>query len=367
MLVAVVPSASADTQSELQAARDKLAEIERRIQGQRAELERLNAQVAAVADRVNEAEVRLEGIRAQVAQTRAELEDARARYEALDGRLASRIREVYMQGPATGMEVVLGATSFGDLLDRIEYSSRIAQADADLMTGVENLRNELEIRQRAQRELAAKQEAAVRQLRQRMAELDRQFDRQRSLVAAIQRERADALDLVSRLKRRYQQELQASIPPATTSATASVGAGPFQACPVGFPRALTDSFGAPRYGGGYHLHAGVDIMAPTGTPIYATFSGTASNATNGLGGISVIVSGAAGWTYNAHLSRLGQLGSVQAGEVIGYVGATGDTSTPHNHFEWHPNVIPSSWPASAYGYSVVGDALNPYPILATVC
>ena len=34
--------------------------------------------------------------------------------------------------------------------------------------------------------------------------------------------------------------------------------------------------------------------------------------------------------------------------------ATGNASTPHNHFEWHPNVIPSNWPVSPYGYSVLG-------------
>lgn len=53
--------------------------------------------------------------------------------------------------------------------------------------------------------------------------------------------------------------------------------------------------------------------------------------------------------------------------MIGYVGATGDTSTSHNHFEWHPSTIPSDWPASAYGYSVVGDAVNPYPMLVATC
>ena len=60
----------------------------------------------------------------------------------------------------------------------------------------------------------------------------------------------------------------------------------------------------------------------------------------------------------------GFTGNVSAGDVIGYVGATGDTSTPHDHFEWHPNVIPSNWPESPYGYSVIGDAVNPFPLLS---
>ena len=56
-----------------------------------------------------------------------------------------------------------------------------------------------------------------------------------------------------------------------------------------------------------------------------------------------------------------------AGDIIGYVGETGDTSTPHDHFEWHPKTMPSSWPTSPYGYRTVGSAVNPWPILQSVC
>ena len=63
----------------------------------------------------------------------------------------------------------------------------------------------------------------------------------------------------------------------------------------------------------------------------------------------------------------GVTGQVSAGQVVGYVGATGDTSTPHDHFEWHPNVIPSDWPPSPYGYTVIGSAVNPFPLLSQVC
>ena len=48
------------------------------------------------------------------------------------------------------------------------------------------------------------------------------------------------------------------------------------------------------------------------------------------------VTGPRGYVYNAHLSSYGTLGSVRAGTVIGYVGATGDATTAHDHLEWHP-------------------------------
>ena len=59
-----------------------------------------------------------------------------------------------------------------------------------------------------------------------------------------------------------------------------------------------------------------------------------------------------------------------AGTLIGYVGDTGDAKggAPHDHFEWHPNVIPKDPWVSPYGYSVIdGSAIDPFPYLNSVC
>jgi murein DD-endopeptidase MepM/ murein hydrolase activator NlpD len=83
------------------------------------------------------------------------------------------------------------------------------------------------------------------------------------------------------------------------------------------------------------------------------------------------VYGDLGYTYNAHLMQPGYTGPVQAGQIIGYAGSTGDTGTPHLHFEWHPKATPTNWPASPYGYSVINTgsspAVNPYPLLQPIC
>ena len=109
---------------------------------------------------------------------------------------------------------------------------------------------------------------------------------------------------------------------------------PFATCPVHGPHAYSDSFGAPRYAGGYHPHAGNDIFAPRDTPIVAPFDGYAYSDPNGLGGNAVIVRGSQGYVYNAHLDHYGTLGNVSAGTVIGYVGTSGNAPphTPHLHF-----------------------------------
>jgi murein DD-endopeptidase MepM/ murein hydrolase activator NlpD len=141
---------------------------------------------------------------------------------------------------------------------------------------------------------------------------------------------------------------QPQIEPTASSSTGTV----FQICPVDQPRAYTNDFGAPRSGG--RTHQGNDVFAPQGTPIRAPFPGTASEASNGLGGIAVKVYGEKGHVYNAHLSRIGTMGKVSAGTIIGYVGATGNArgTSPHNHFEWHPGD---------------GSAVSPYSYLNEVC
>jgi murein DD-endopeptidase MepM/ murein hydrolase activator NlpD len=128
--------------------------------------------------------------------------------------------------------------------------------------------------------------------------------------------------------------------------------GVLRVCPVDEPRAYSDNWHAPRWSGGFHLHQGIDIFAPTGTPIRAPFDGLAVTADNTLGGIAVKVYGKSGYVYNAHLSAYGQLGQVKAGDIIGFVGSTGNASGPHDHFEYHPGN---------------GDAINPFAFLNAVC
>ena len=140
-------------------------------------------------------------------------------------------------------------------------------------------------------------------------------------------------------------------------------------CPVDAPRSYSDDFGAPRYAGGFHPHAGNDILAPLGTPVRAPFPGTAVAGQDDLGGQSVTIYGAAGYVYNAHLWAYGVLGDVSTGTIVGYVGNTGDAAggPAHDHFEWHPNVIPRDPWMSPYGYSLINGAIDPYPYLEAVC
>jgi murein DD-endopeptidase MepM/ murein hydrolase activator NlpD len=128
--------------------------------------------------------------------------------------------------------------------------------------------------------------------------------------------------------------------------------------PVQGPCWFTDTWMAPRSGG--RRHEGVDIIAKTGNLLYAVTDGTITrqffDRPGSLGGNALRLTAADGTYFHyAHLSAfaegIGVGSTVVAGQVIGYVGNTGSSSTPHLHFEYHPGG---------------GAAVNPFPLVRAI-
>jgi murein DD-endopeptidase MepM/ murein hydrolase activator NlpD len=103
--------------------------------------------------------------------------------------------------------------------------------------------------------------------------------------------------------------------------------------------------------GGRRNHQGIDLAAPTGTPVYATADGIVSRADwfSSYGLYISIEHGGEMQTRYAHLSRLAVADGerVRKGQIIGYVGSTGRSTGPHLHYE----------------VRVAGAAVNPVPYM----
>lgn len=117
-------------------------------------------------------------------------------------------------------------------------------------------------------------------------------------------------------------------------------------------RHLTDTWGGARSEG--RRHEGIDIFAERGTPIHTTTHGIVRKVgLDRLGGKVVVIAGPGGaGHYYAHLEDYGDIKEgdwVDAGEVIGFVGDSGNAkgTPPHVH----------------YGIYIKGSAVNPYPLL----
>lgn len=102
---------------------------------------------------------------------------------------------------------------------------------------------------------------------------------------------------------------------------------------------MTSQFGMRLHplAGRMRMHEGIDLAATMGTPVYATADGSISfaGASGGYGVLIQIDHGGALQTRYGHLSRLGvRVGQrVQAGQLIGWSGSTGQSTGPHLHYE----------------------------------
>jgi len=359
--------ARADIQSQLNGARDRVQGLIGRIESAQRQQQALQARLSAIAEQFSRLESQLSLGRSRIAGLQRQIGVVQAKVGRQQSALDARARVAYEAGPASALAFVLGSTSMANMTDRLELIDAAASSDEQIITRLQNVKNELRARQTqlivAQNRLQQTQQS----LEKSSKELSAQLTRQKQLVASLERDKAAAQSLATRLSARLQQQL-GSVGSGGSGGGGRYG-GVFQVCPVDPPHAYSDDFGAPRDGPPPHPHMGNDIFAPMGTVIRAPFAGTAVDTPSVLGGRGVTVYGPLGYAYNAHLSRFGTLGAVSAGTIIGYVGNTGDAvgGPTHDHFEWHPGVIPSHLWRSPYGYTDVDGAIDPYPYLNTVC
>ena len=353
----------ADTQSKLNAARARLHDLLARV-------EQAQRQQAALQSQLNALAAQIGRVQSDIDQTQGRIDELRRQIERIEGKVAAqqnvldtRARIAYESGTGTTLEFLLGSTSVADLNDRLEIIDAAARSDQDVIDALTTTKNQLSERQEALVETQAVLVSKQRGMQKSSKALSAKLREQQRIVASLEHDRTQVEHLVGTLTARLVRELGGG------GSGQGIG-GVFLVCPVDPPHAYSDDFGQPRgTTDPPHPHAGNDIFAPSGTPIRAPFPGTAADTSGGLGGKAVTVYGGYGYVYNAHLSRIGTLGSVAAGTVIGYVGNTGDArgGPTHDHFEWHPAALPRHLWRSPYGFTRVGTAIDPYPYLNAVC
>jgi murein DD-endopeptidase MepM/ murein hydrolase activator NlpD len=159
------------------------------------------------------------------------------------------------------------------------------------------------------------------------------------------------------------------IAPAAAAAAAPASlqpAGPGIVCPVAGESTFDDSYGWARSGG--RRHQGIDMVAERGTPVIAVRSGDVFFKSTRLGGNSAWLTTPDGARFfYAHLDGWeGESRLVVAGDVIGYVGHTGNAGGDHLHFETHFSGSPEDpFPATTSACAPDDEPEHEPPIVPT--
>lgn len=307
---------------------ETLSALQARMQEIQAELDERTAEIERLRDAKETINHRIEDIGARTAK----LNERRRELSVV---IAERADELYRSGGTSMVEVLFESKDFSELATRAEILSRVSSNDAQAFVEYARSTQELEALSQELGDRREELSSTTEDLADANAGLQDEFDR----VAAEYEE----------LKRRLTR-----VTPAPTAGIAPVVRSTNgMACPVAGPVSFVDSWGAPRDG---HTHQGVDMMAGYGTPLVAITSGTITYAAyDGSGGNMIFLSGDDGnaYWYMHNQKNLVTGGHVSTGQQIGTVGDTGNAAgTPHLHFEFHPGG---------------GGAVNPYPLVASLC
>ncbi len=242
----------------------------------------------------------------------------------------SRLKTIYMQEELSFLHVLMDSADFNDFLTRFYLCERVSVWEARIISETRELRIELKKKREDLEAKRSQQKALLKRLDKKKRELDKKFKEAKGLLSAVEKDLRNA--------------------PRVTSRT--IKGVKISCFPVARPYAYSDTWLAPRRG---HRHQGCDVFAARGTPCYACVSGRVRTGYGRNAGKTIYLYGDSGdLFYYMHLNGYAVTsGHVEAGQVIGYVGDSGNArgGACHLHFEVHPDG---------------GRAINPYPILRSI-
>ena len=382
---ALLTLVSAASSSEIQ---KELDELKKQAQEIADESDRLEAELAenasqtqttieqksAIDQRIHVTEAEIENANQQIqqyslliAEKQSELEDALDRQAEMNETYKQRLRAMEETGTVSYWSILFKASSFSDLLDRINMIREVAEADQKILREMTEMAEEIQ----ADREALEAEVTALEETRVSLAEMQETLEAQRAeadvlllqlaaeeeqlseefaandaaeaelreqiMAAQAEYEKALSAEEAARLAEQNKNNVAGGGSSGTVTPSTSGFVNPLNymtvTCPYGWR--IHPIWGDRRF------HSGVDLAASQGDPIYAIAAGTVTVATYGeANGYYVSISHGNGYgSVYAHMTNyIVSVGDyVSQGQVIGYVGSTGWSTGPHLHFEIHVN------------------------------
>ena len=326
--------------------------LDDRVGELQAQTDALDPQIDTASSRTNRLLAEVTALRSKIKTKQATIDETKARYDNEQRLLSEKVESTYKQGDWFYWDLLLGSNDIGDLITRTELVQRVIQSNNDMAAQLADTRDQL---QRAKVELDRSLEAVnvKRKEAERVeADLARLQDARQDKVdqqEAVLGQKADLLADTKANEKRL-RAIEAAERAESDRLEAELrggGSGVFNGTmtwPVPDSHRITSNYGrriCPFHGP--ELHPGIDIGAPSGSPIVAASSGTVISAgRRGSYGNTVLIDHGNGVvTLYAHQVaggirvRAGQ--RVAKGQTIGAVGSTGNSTGPHLHFEVRVN------------------------------
>ncbi len=305
-----------------------------------------DSQLTAVEDEVAAITADIKNTKEEIERKAIELEEAEANTAAYEEEFKTRARIMYENGSTSYLEVLFGAESFSDLLERMEVVGSILDYDREVLDKYVESQKIIKNAKEEQEQLLERQNSQQRSLELKQEQLEITLEKQQVLIDELSDDEDLAAKAYAAAEKKYeeeerkaQEEIRRKQLESQKSALASNYTGGKFCWPAPSGVRITSPFGY-RYhpiSHTYSLHRGIDISTAYGTNILATEDGVVIIAQyNSSYGRYISINHGNGYTtLYAHNSQLlvspGQ--TVKRGQVIAKAGSTGNSTGPHCHFE----------------------------------
>lgn len=345
---------------------DQLADLQRQAEEQQAKTNEASAKVENVSERLRQIQEELRVATAEYKEVKGQLDSVEdkisdntellqkteADLKVKNKKLQQRVRDIYINGQISYVDVLFGAKDFADLMTRMDVLKRIIKHDYDLIMKVKEEKATVE-NTRAQLEKdKAEAEVLVADAQAKKAKVEDKESEQQVLLDQAIYDRDTS-------ERMYEEIMAASQEVANMIRRSQMSSAGYSGAPAGaggmiwpISGPITSEFGwrtHPIFGTA-RFHSGLDIGGDYGMPIYAAASGTVIYAgwISGYGNAVIIDHGGGVTTLYGHNDSLNvsEGENVAQGQVIAMCGSTGNSTGPHCHFEVREN----GEPVSPYGY-----------------
>ena len=317
----------------------------------------LNMYVTQLDGNLNQIESKLDNLNTlieekeqDIAKAKEELAQAQESQRVQYTAMKQRIKFMYEKGEYSFWDIILGAGSFADMLNKLEYVKRLSDYDQRKMEEyqqtieyVKVCQEELSVQQetlQAAAQAAAEEQAVVAELitekQEQIEEYEEDISNKEKLIKEYEEDLAMQNNTISALEKAVAAEKK-RLAETGQKSSVSYNGGKFAWPAPSYTRISSD------YGMRIHptlnvekFHNGVDMAAPNGSPILAAYDGqvVAADYNSSMGNYIMIDHGDGLYTVYMHCSSLyvATGASVKKGATIGAVGSTGRSTGPHLHF-----------------------------------